>query len=56
MLERDKEEQVLLKHRKSATKKIDTQYKSTDTYKPSGDFIYDNSSIMNMVDKFKINN
>ena len=38
------------------TKKTNNDYKSTDTYKPSGDFIYDNSSIMNMVDKFKINN
>tara|TARA_Y100000590_G_scaffold448205_1_gene584510 strand:+ start:1674 stop:2102 length:429 start_codon:yes stop_codon:yes gene_type:complete len=36
------------------TKKIDTQYKSTDTYKSSGDFIYDDSSLMNMVDKFQI--
>jgi len=29
-------------------------YKSTDTYKPSGTFIYDDSSLMNMADKFKI--
>tara|TARA_Y100000817_G_scaffold56714_1_gene41881 strand:+ start:3094 stop:3522 length:429 start_codon:yes stop_codon:yes gene_type:complete len=36
------------------TKKIDTEYKSTDTYKPSGNFIYDDSSLINMVDKFKI--
>ena len=36
------------------TKKIDTQYKSTDTYKPSGNFIYDDSSLINMVDKFRI--
>ena len=36
------------------TKKINTQYKSTDTYKPSGNFIYDDSSLMNMTDKFKI--
>ena len=35
------------------TKKINTQYKSTDTYKPSGNFIYEDSSIMNMMDKFK---
>ena len=26
-------------------------YKSTDTYKPSGNFIYDDSSLMNMLDK-----
>lgn len=31
-----------------------SQYKSTDTYKPSGAFIYDDSSLMNMADKFKI--
>ena len=36
------------------TKKIDTEYKSTDTYKPSGNFVYDDSSLINMVDKFKI--
>ena len=36
----------------NVTKKIDTQYKSTDTYKPSGNFIYDDSSLMNMTDKF----
>ena len=35
------------------TKKINTQYKSTDTYKPLGNFIYDDSSLMNMADKFK---
>ena len=35
------------------SKPIDNQYKSTDTYKPSGNFIYDESSIMNMSDKFK---
>ena len=29
------------------------QYKSTDTYKPSGNFIYEDSSLMNMNDKFK---
>ena len=29
-------------------------YKSTDTYKPSGNFIYDDKSLMNMTDKFKI--
>ncbi len=29
-------------------------YKSTDTYKPSGSFIYDDKSLMNMTDKFKI--
>ena len=31
---------------------IDNSYKSTDTYKPSGNFIYDNSSLMNMGNKF----
>ena len=31
---------------------IDNQYKSTDTYKPSGNFIYDNTSLMNMENKF----
>ena len=36
------------------TKQIKNQYKSIDTYKPSGNFIYDDSSLMNMVDKFKI--
>ena len=30
-----------------------SQYKSTDTYKPSGSFIYDDKSLMNMTDKFK---
>jgi hypothetical protein len=30
------------------------QYKSTDTYKPSGSFIYDDKSLMNMTDKFKV--
>ncbi len=35
------------------SKKINDQYKSTDTYKPSGNFIYDDSSLMNMADKFK---
>lgn len=37
----------------NVTKKINTQYKSTDTYKPSGNFIYEDSSLMNMMDKFK---
>ena len=31
-----------------------SQYKSTDTYKPSGSFIYDDKSLMNMTDKFKV--
>ena len=35
----------------NVTKKINTQYKSTDTYKPSGNFIYEDSSLMNMMDK-----
>ena len=30
------------------------QYKSTDTYKPTGNFIYDDKSLMNMTDKFKV--
>ena len=30
------------------------QYKSTDTYKPSGSFIYDDKSLMNMTDQFKV--
>ena len=37
----------------NVTKKINNQYKSTDTYKPSGNFIYDDKSLMNMTDKFK---
>ena len=36
------------------SKQINNQYKSTDTYKPSGNLIYDDKSIMNMTDKFKI--
>jgi len=37
------------------TKQINNnQYKSTDTYKPTGNFIYDDSSLMNMADKFNI--
>ena len=35
------------------TKKINNEYKSTDTYKPSGNLIYDDESLMNMTDKFK---
>ena len=31
-----------------------SQYKSTDTYKPSGSFIYDDKSLMNMTDKFRV--
>lgn len=30
-----------------------SQYKSIDTYKPSGNLIYDNNSLMNMENKFK---
>ena len=37
----------------NVTKKINTEYKSTDTYKPSGNLIYDDESLMNMIDKFK---
>ena len=36
------------------TKQDNNQYKSIDTYKPSGSFIYDDKSLMNMTDKFKI--
>ena len=36
------------------TKQFNNQYKSIDTYKPSGNLIYDNNSLMNMTDKFKI--
>ena len=36
------------------TKQVNNQYKSTDTYKPTGNFIYDDSSLMNMADKFNI--
>ena len=35
------------------TKKPNSQYKSTETYKPSGGFVYDDSSLMNLSDKFK---
>ena len=35
-------------------KQVNNPYKSTDTYKPSGNLIYDDSSLMNMADKFKI--
>ena len=38
----------------NVSKQVNNQYKSTDTYKPSGNLIYDDSSLMNMVDKFKI--
>lgn len=38
----------------NVTKQVNNQYKSTDTYKPTGNFIYDDSSLMNMTDKFKI--
>tara|TARA_B100000963_G_scaffold348073_1_gene355137 strand:+ start:1319 stop:1747 length:429 start_codon:yes stop_codon:yes gene_type:complete len=38
----------------NVTKQVKNQYKSTDTYKPTGNFIYDDSSLMNMTDKFKI--
>ena len=36
----------------NVTKQVNNQYKSTDTYKPTGNFIYDDSSLMNMTDKF----
>lgn len=36
------------------SKQINNQYKSIDTYKPSGNLIYDDKSLMNMTDKFKI--
>ena len=35
------------------SKPINTSYNSSDTYKPSGNFIYDDKSLMNMTDKFK---
>ena len=35
----------------SKKKNNNNNYKSTDTYKPSGNFIYDDSSLMNMLDK-----
>jgi len=38
----------------NVSKQVNNQYKSTDTYKPSGNLIYDDSSLMNMADKFKI--
>ena len=38
----------------NVTKQVKNLYKSTDTYKPTGNFIYDDSSLMNMTDKFKI--
>ena len=38
----------------NVSKQVNNQYKSTDTYKPSGNLIYDDSSLMNMTDKFKI--
>ena len=34
-------------------KKPEKIYKSTDSYKPSGSFIYDDISMMNMADKTK---
>ena len=36
------------------SKQVNNQYKSIDTYKPSGNLIYDDKSLMNMTDKFKI--
>ena len=38
----------------NSSKPVDNHYKSTDTYKPSGNFIYDDKSLMEMTDKFKI--
>jgi hypothetical protein len=38
------------------SKQVNNQYKSIDTYKPSGNLIYDDKSLMNMMnmtDKFK---
>lgn len=35
----------------NVSKKQINNYKSTDTYKPTGNFIYDDSSLMNMLDK-----
>jgi len=42
----------LTKHTDVNVIKQDQKYKSTDTYKPTGGFIYDNPSLMNMADKF----
>ena len=33
--------------------KKDQNYKSINTYKPTGNFVYDDTSLMNMADKFK---
>ena len=33
--------------------KKDLDYKSINTYKPTGNFVYDDTSLMNMADKFK---
>ena len=38
----------------NVSKQVNNQYKSTDTYKPSGNLIYDDSSLMNMADKFNL--
>ena len=38
----------------NVSKQVNNQYKSIDTYRPSGNLIYDDSSLMNMADKFKI--
>tara|TARA_B100001094_G_scaffold113056_1_gene108990 strand:- start:320 stop:745 length:426 start_codon:yes stop_codon:yes gene_type:complete len=42
----------LTKHTDVNIIKKQQNYKSTDTYKPSGNFIYDNPTLMNMADKF----
>ena len=44
-----------IKGAKSLTKNTNPKknnYKSTDNYKSTGSFIYDDSSLMNMIDKF----
>lgn len=48
-----KESKNLTKHTNIKKEINNHKYISTDTYKPSGNFIYENSSLMNMNDKFK---
>ena len=48
-----KESKNLTKHTNIKKEINNHKYISTDTYKPSGNFIYDDSSLMNMNDKFK---
>ena len=39
----------------NSSKPVDNHYKSTDTYKPSGNFIYDDKSLMEMTINLKFN-